>query len=228
MKFSDLGQALIDNIDANVTSHLKSGPGRGKSQFVADLVKYSSKRDGFEWGFCTAMLATYTPSDLLGYMVPQKTTNPDGTISLVSAFTVPPWMMTAPTAEYPLGRHINTYRRGIVFLDEWGQADPDTKKASAPLLLSKKVGPHQLHEGIAVIAASNGKADRSGVTKTFDFLINREDEIIITDDLASWLEWADRNDISPIMKTFVAQNPHIVFADGVPSIRARGRRHALL
>ena len=216
MKFNDLLQALIDNIDAGITTHLKSSPGRGKSEFVEELVKYLSKRDGFEWGYCVAMLATYTPSDLLGYMVPTKIDNPDGTKALASTFTIPPWMMTKPTAEYPYGRHINTYKRGIVFLDEFGQADADTKKSSAPLLLSKKVGPHQLHDGIAVIAASNGKLDRSGVTKDFDFVINRTDEILITDDLQSWLDWAATHGVTPTTCAFVKQNPQIVFADGVP------------
>ena len=48
------------------------------------------------------MLATYTPSDLLGYMVPTKIDNPDGTKALASTFTIPPWMMTKPTSRISL------------------------------------------------------------------------------------------------------------------------------
>jgi hypothetical protein len=162
------------------------------------------------------MLATYTPSDLLGYMVPTRTKNPDGTDLLASTFTTPPWMMTSPTKDYPFGRHINTYKRGLVFLDEFGQADGDTKKSAAPLLLSGRCGPHQLHKGIAVIAASNGKNDRSGVTKDFDFVINRTCEINISDDLASWLDWAAVHDVSTIAMAFASQNPQVVFAETVP------------
>ncbi len=216
MRFLDLRDCVIDNLDAGISTHLKSSPGRGKSEFVDDLVKYLSKRDGFEWGFTTCFLATFTPSDLLGYMVPTKVANPDGTQSLASVFTTPPWMMTKPTKDYPHGRHINTYKRGIVFLDEFGQADGDTKKSAAQLMLKGEVGPHRLHEGIGVIAASNGKGDRSGVTKDFDFLINRQDEITITDDLASWQHWATLNDVMPLSIAFATQNPQIVFADGVP------------
>ncbi len=217
MRFLELRDAVIDNLDARIATHLKSSPGRGKSDFVEALAAYLSKRDGFEWGFTTAFLATYTPSDLLGYMVPTKVTNPDGTQALASVFTTPPWMMTKPTAEYPHGRHINTYKRGIVFLDEFGQADGDTKKSAAQLMLKGQVGPHRLHEGIGVIAASNGKGDRSGVTKDFDFLINRQDEINITDDFASWEAWAVSHGIMPLTISFAKQNPQIVFADGVPS-----------
>ena len=100
MRFIDLRNAVLDNLEAGISTHLKSAPGRGKSEFVEDLVKFLSKRDGFEWGFTTCFLATYTPSDLLGYMVPTKVTNPDGTGSLASVFTTPPWMMTKPTKEY--------------------------------------------------------------------------------------------------------------------------------
>lgn len=216
MRFLDLRTAVIDNLEARISTHLKSSPGRGKSDFVEDLVKYLSKRDGFEWGFTTCFLATFTPSDLLGYMVPTKVTNPDGTQSLASVFTTPPWMMTKPTTEYPHGRHINTYKRGIVFLDEFGQADGDTKKSAAQLMLKGEVGPHRLHEGISIIAASNGKGDRSGVTKDFDFLINRQDEINITDDLSSWQDWAISHGIMPLTIAFATQNPQIVFSEGVP------------
>lgn len=216
MRFLDLRAAVIDNLDARISTHLKSSPGRGKSDFVEQLIAYLSKRDGFEWGFTTCFLATFTPSDLLGYMVPTKITHEDGTAGLASVFTTPPWMMTKPTKEHPHGRHINTYKRGIVFLDEFGQADGDTKKSAAQLMLKGQVGPHHLHSGIGVIAASNGKGDRSGVTKDFDFLINRQDEINITDDFASWEHWATENDVMPLSVSFAKQNPQIVFADGVP------------
>lgn len=216
MRFLDLRQNVIDNLDARIATHLKSSPGRGKSEFVEDLVAYLTKRDGFEWGFTTCFLATFTPSDLLGYMVPTKVTNPDGTQSLASVFTTPPWMMTKPTKDYPHGRHINTYKRGIVFLDEFGQADGDTKKSAAQLMLKGEVGPHRLHDGIGIIAASNGKGDRSGVTKDFDFLINRQNEIAITDDINSWNDWAATHGMSPITMAFANQNVAVVFSDGVP------------
>lgn len=216
MRFLDLQQAVIDNIDAGITTHLKSPPGQGKSDFTESLIPYLSKRDGFEWGFVTCFLGTMTPSDLLGYMVPTRTKHPDGSEFLASTFTVPPWMMTAPSKDFPHGRHINTFKRGIVFLDEFGQADGDTKKSAAQLILKGEVGPHRLHKGISIIAASNGKNDRSGVTKDFDFVINRQEEIRITPDLPSWLDWAAAHDVSPVAMTFAQQNPQVVFEDNVP------------
>lgn len=218
MRFLDLRQAVVDNIDARIATHLMSPPGTGKSDFVDDLIRWLNKRDGEgTWGLATCFLATFTPTDLLGYMVPTKITNPDGSQGLASVFTTPSWMMTKPTAEFPHGRHINTYKRGVVFLDEWSQADGDTKKAAAQLKLKGEVGPHRLHDGIAVISAGNRKEDRSGVTKEFDFVINRQQEISINPDLASWQSWATDNDIMPLTIAFATQNPQIVFDDKVPA-----------
>ena len=213
MRFSDLEQVLVDNIDCGISTELKSSPGRGKSEFVRDLRTKLSKRDGKEWGMATCFLATMTPSDLMGYMVPTKME--DGT--LASVFTTPPWMITPPTKDSPKGRNINTFERGIVFLDEFGQGDGDTKKSAAELFLNRQIGPHKLHDGIAVIAASNGKGDRSGVTKDFDFVINRRMELNITDDLPSWIEWATHANVMPLSIAFATQNPQIVFSEGVPA-----------
>lgn len=212
MRFSELEAVIVDNIDCGISTELKSSPGRGKSEFVRDLVAKLSKRDGKQWGFATCFLATMTPSDLMGYMVPTKMDN--GT--LASVFTIPPWMLTPPTKEHPKGQNINDFERGIVFLDEFGQGDGDTKKSAAELFLNRQIGPHRLHDGIAVIAASNGKGDRSGVTKDFDFVINRRMEIEITDDLASWIDWATNAGVMPLSIAFAQQNPQIVFSPGVP------------
>lgn len=218
MRFLDLRQAVVDNIDARIATHLRSPPGVGKSDFVEDLIKWLDKRDGAgTWGLATCFLATFTPTDLLGYMVPTKITNPDGSQGLASVFTTPSWMMTKPTAEYPHGRHINTYKRGIVFLDEWSQADGDTKKAAAQLKLKGQVGPHHLHDGISVISAGNRKEDRSGVGKEFDFVINREEVLDIHPDFPSWEHWATNNGIMPLTIAFAQQNPQVVFDDKVPA-----------
>lgn len=218
MRFLDLRQAVVDNVDARIATHLRSPPGVGKSDFVEDLISWLNKRDGEgTWGLATCFLATFTPTDLLGYMVPTKITNPDGTQGLASVFTTPSWMMTKPTKEYPHGRHINTFKRGIVFLDEWSQADGDTKKAAAQLKLKGQVGPHHLHDGISVISAGNRSSDRSGVTKEFDFVINREEVIDINPDLPSWQHWAAEHGIMPLTMAFATQNPQIVFAESTPA-----------
>lgn len=206
MNLRDLKRELVYMLDARIASHIKSSPGRGKSELVEDLISELSERDGHQWGFTTLFLATMTPTDLMGYMVPVK--HEDGTNR--SEWTTPTWMIT------PEGKHINEYKRGIVFLDEYGQGDGDTKRVSAQLKLRGEVGPHRLHPGIGIICASNFVTDRSGVTKDFDFCINREGNFVVTDDIGCWTDWAVQHDIQPLTIAFANQNPHIVFTEGVP------------
>lgn len=206
MKFSDLAARIPAILDSGISLELLSAPGRGKSEFVKQTVRRMSERDGKPWGFATMFLATMTPSDLLGYMVPAKSN--DGAMS--SVFTRPAWMTTVD------GHDVREFGRGVLFLDEFGQGEADVKRASAELLLNRQLGPHKLPDGWSVVAASNRTSDRSGVTKSFDFVINRRLQIDITDDLASWEDWAVRADVDPLFIAFAVQNPHVVFADGVP------------
>lgn len=201
-------------LDAGISLQLYSSPGVGKSESVAQLVERCSEQDGFEWGLVTCMLATYTPSDLLGYLVPadREIEGPDGVVrtTRVSEFTLPPWMMSDK------GKPINSYKRGVIFFDEYDKADPDVKRASAEIILNGHVGPWQLHDGIGVIAAANRKEDRSGSTKDFDFVINRRGEIHIQADIASWEDWAVRNNVDPLFVAFAKRNVDVVFGSHVP------------
>lgn len=212
MKLLEIRDVIEDNLEAGISTEIESSPGRGKSELIEQMVANNSKRDGFEWGLATCFLATMNPSDMMGYMVPTRMA--DG--SLASVFTTPSWMLTAPSAAHPNGQHIKNFKRGILFLDEYGQGDADTKKVAAQLLLKGEVGPHKLPPGWGVVAASNGKGDRSGVTKDFDFVINRRMKVQVTDDIDSWLDWAHRNDMSALTCAFAKTNPQIVFTDGVP------------
>ncbi len=209
MHFNALRRQMPALLDTGVSIELISAPGRGKSEFVADTVKEMSKRDGEEWGFGKLFLATQTPNDLIGYMVPGYY-ELHGKRVRISEYTMPPWMLTDK------GIPVTHYKRGIIFLDEYGQGEPDVKRASAELLLNGQLGPWKLPTGWSVVAASNRASDRSGVTKSYDFVINRRLQIEITDDLASWEDWAIRKQVDPLYIAFAVQNPQIVFSDGVP------------
>lgn len=209
MNFDTLATIAPGVIDKGISMELISSPGLGKSEFVEQLVKDMSKRDGTEWGFATMFLATMTPSDLMGYMVPEKRTYGGDTIS-VSSFTMPPWMLTRN------GRPVHDYQRGILFLDEYGQGEADVKRASAELLLNRRLGQWQLPDGWAIVAASNRSSDRSGVTKSFDFVINRRLEVHVTPDVNAWENWANKNGIEPLFVSYAVANPNIVFEGKIP------------
>lgn len=206
MNHTEIAEVLPGLIDSGVAIEVNGPPGVGKSDLIYQVRDVLSKRDGFEWGLSEMMLANYTAPDLMGYLTPDKM--PDG--RMVSRFTEPAWMITQD------GKHLNDYKRAIVFMDEFGQGESDVKRGAANLLLNRRVGPHQLHPGVAIIAASNRTQDRSGVTKSFDFVINRRVQIELTPDVTAWERWANQHGVEPLFVAFAASNPQIVFEGKVP------------
>jgi hypothetical protein len=210
---------LRSYLDANITVQIMSAPGIGKSEGTNQAVAEYNKAEPAtrtymgkslpKWGITTVMLATYTPSDVLGYLIPGKQVVNDKEVR-ISEFTMPPWMISDE------GIPMNEYDRGVVFVDEWDKADPDVKRAFAEVLLNRRAGKWQLHKGIGVVVASNRSQDRSGSTKEFDFIINRRAEIHIQPDVKAWEDWAVRTGVNPLFITFALKNPGIVFEGKVP------------
>lgn len=213
MNFNQLRQHMPALLRSGISLELVSAPGLGKSDFVADTVADLSRADGEEWGFVTMFLATQTPVDMIGYVFKGQMEY-NGKQLPISEPTLPLWMVTNS------GKPTYAYKRGVLFLDEYGQGEADTKRASAQLLLKKELGPWKLggenQAGWSVVAASNRSTDRSGVTKSFDFIINRRMEIHITPDLVAWKDWAEAHGVMGLTIVFADQNPQIVFNDKVP------------
>ena len=157
-------------------------------------------------------LATQTPPDLIGYQF-KGTLEWEGKQVTITDPTLPLWMVDRRGQPKPVW----AYKRGVLLLDEFGQGEADTKRASAQLLLKKTVGPWFLGNGWGVIACSNRAEDRSGTTKSFDFIINRRVEFHITPDVGSWVEWATKaGHLMPLTIAYAVQNPHIVFSGKIP------------
>jgi len=209
MHFTALAAEAPSLVRSGISIELVSAPGRGKSQFVRQLYEQLAREEPGDWGYAELFLATQTPPDLIGYQFKGEVEY-DGKSFAVTDPTMPSWFMCED------GRPVFAYPRGILFLDEFGQGQTDVKAAAAELILNKRLGKWRLPDGWIVIAASNRSSDRSGVTKSLDFVINRRMEIHVTDDLASWEDWANKYGVHPDIVTFAMQNPEIVFSDGVP------------
>lgn len=209
MKLNEFDAMFPAYAEAGISIELVSAPGRGKSTKVRQLIRKMSAITGEEWGYADLFLATQTPPDLIGFQFKGEVTY-DGNTFAVTDPTAPTWFITET------GLPVFAYKRGIMFLDEFGQGQTDVKAAAAELLLNKRIGKWRLPDGWIVVAASNRTSDRSGVTKSLDFVINRRMEIHLTDDLESWLDWANGTNMLPLTKAFASQNPQIVFTEGVP------------
>lgn len=212
----ELEYTAIDCIDSGISLEVKSPPGRGKSEFFEDLIHKLSARDGFQWGYAPMFLATQTPPDLIGYQFKgSRPWGPGGAEVAITEPTLPLWMMTHD------GKPLWAFKRGLVVLEEYGQGESDVKRASAQLLLRGEIGPWRVpnfgNDGWGVVACSNRfGVDRSGVTKDFDFVINRRMEIHLRDDDKSWETWALKHNINPTVVSFAMQYPHLVWNKDVP------------
>lgn len=225
MILSKLRKHVLADIEAGNSIELISSSGRGKSEWVWQLFEHLCDLYPNETlGYTELFLATQTPPDLIGYQFKGEGVFGGKTYARSEA-SLPLWMQTKFVRYAGQGRNIQKecipawgVDRMMVFLDEYGQGEVDVKRSSAQLLLKREIGPWQLPDRSIVIAASNEGA-RYGVTKDLDFCINRKSTYRITDDVDSWLVWADQPYthvgkkwiVSPWMKAFAKSNQHVFF-----------------
>jgi hypothetical protein len=111
-------------------------------------------------------------------------------------------------------------RVGVLFLDEFGQAEDEVKKCAAELIYKGAVGTTSLPHHWRVIAAQNRMSDRSGVLRELMFLVNRRCRLSIDASLPAWLKWAERQPDGHrphyLSLSFAQKNPDVVFRDTVP------------
>src|SRR5579863_7529168 len=142
---------------------LVSGPGIGKSEGTVQYCEALSRSVQEPVGLVVEMLATYMSADVRGFMLPVKSDEPGGRPR--SVFSDPAWLPCKSNTAFVLpdgtwhargswdGAILPRY--GVLFLDEFAQADEDVKKPAAELLLNGRVGQAELLPGYRVVAAGN-------------------------------------------------------------------------
>jgi len=203
-------------MDAGVAVEISSSPGIGKSESIKQWVKDQSERDGFEWGCSTVFLATQTPVDLLGYLIPgtrkyhDPVTNAEKT-ERVSEFTRPIWTLS------DCGRPLETFKRSIILFDEADKCEPDVTKTSAEVWLNASLGPWKFdRRKVGRVGLTNRAEDRSGSGKQYDYVINRKFMFQVLADVEGWREWALVNGVDPLFIAFASKYPEAVFTNKVP------------
>ena len=226
MLISNLMPVLIDMIDAGISTIVESEPGRGKSTLGRDMVDYLTKRDGFKWGTQTLFMATQSPTEITGYQFKgERWWDDDGNLVKPGTKAVTPTAVTDPSLPAWMlsdeGKPLWAYRRGILRVEEWGQGEGDSKRSAAQLLLMGELGQHRLPgfktgDGWGIVGFTNASTHRSGVTKEYDFIINRVAWIKLTDDHAGTVVALVRRGCLPHIVLFVEKHPEIVLTKGVP------------
>lgn len=205
--------------------HLESGPGLGKSDGVNQACGELAAMLNEPIGLVTSMLATLSSVDMRGFMIPVR--NSGGGMDTI--FSTPPWFPTLANTKVflpdgtsvPAGQWTGDIPKiGVLFLDEFSQADEDVKKPAAELIYHGNVGDCRLPENWRVVSAGNRTSDRSGVMREMMFIVNRRARISVDPSLPAWLDWA--NGRAPherphyLSMSFAQKNPDVVFKDAVP------------
>lgn len=201
-----------------------SGPGVGKSTTVRAIAALLSKDYARPFGLHVRILSGIDAADVKGFnmpMVDQKTG------ALLSRFSKPPIFPEAGVVEvYEHGERVTdparlkavgVPRRGILFLDEYGQADSDVQKVTCELLLERHINEYFLPEDWTVWCASNRVQDKAGVVKRLSLARNRMATYEIQHDVDGWEKWCIRNGVHPLIITFGKRNIGLVFKDTVPA-----------
>ncbi len=193
-------------------------PGGGKTFSVGSLCRWAVRTFPTEKiGFSTVFMATQSPIGLGG--LPWKgILNYNGRDYTITEPALPQWYLAKDlkTGEYAPA---DQFDRVILVLEEWGQGDAETKRAGAELLKEGACGRYALPAGSFRMALSNNDV-RDGITKEFDFIINRRSQYMVTGQAKGWVEnFADHPQqenrrswlVMPIIKHWALKNEAILF-----------------
>ena len=208
MNLNDAKTVLKMGFNNKICVELKGPPGVGKTALIHQFREELEQELGEPVGLLIEHLSTVEAVDLRGFPHNQKVEG-----KLVSRYAAPPIF---PNKEkFPEG----VPKYGILFLDEYMQAGQDVRKAAARLLEERRIGDYSLDEygHWVVFAASNRSTDYSGVGKPMAFEVNRKLEVHIEPDLDSWVDWAQQNNVHPMLVAYAKAHPAAVFTDAVPN-----------
>lgn len=112
-----------------------------------------------------------------------------------------------------LAAAIRADRPTVWLLDDLGQAAPAVQAAYMQLILARRVNGHALSDHVAILAASNRRTDRAGVTGMLEPVKSRFASIIeIEADLDDWTAWALDHHLPPTLVAFIRFRPDLLCA----------------
>ena len=160
-------------------------PGLGKST----ILREAAREAGI--GFIDVRLAQREPVDIRGLPVPGE----DGVKWLVSS-------------DWPR----DPKSRGIILFDEITAADRSLQVAAYEIILDRRLGElYRVPDGWYICAAGNRTGDRAVATTMSSALANRFLHVELGEDVESWIAWALRNGILPVVTAFIRFRPGLLF-----------------
>lgn len=198
IKATSIPTVIASHYDAGLTPLLVGPPGIGKTEMVRLSAEQLGRKVGAEFPVYELHLASMSEVDVRGYLIP----NGDS-----AKFTKPVFWHV-----------VEKHEHGILFLDEFMQANHEMQKAVAPLLLDRRVGEYELPKGWMVVCAGNGLEDNAGANELLSHVLNRMTYFDVSSpDVDEWMIWAVGKHLPPELITFAKLRPNLVFDAELPS-----------
>jgi AAA domain (dynein-related subfamily) len=109
---------------------------------------------------------------------------------------------------------------GILYLDELNAAPASVQAACFGLVLDRKVGEYILPPGWRIIGSGNRQSDKAAAQRMPSALANRFAHIDVEPDVDAFTEWSVKNDIHPLVISFVRFRPSLLHAMEGSDLRA--------
>lgn len=226
MNFKQLTQTAIDLYALNVDGHTMTmevlgPPGCGKTAWAKSLASELEAETNKKVACCIRHLTVVDPLDAHGvlHIKAGRGDKPAQALRTYPALFPQPW-------EFPglvkTGQEVFEVpggvipARGVLVLDEYGQADQDQHKSTATLIDERRLGEYRLPPGWMVVCTSNRMEDRSAVQRQLAFITTRLIKINMAYDPEQHAAWLQTHGISPALAGFVMSHPGVVQVDQVP------------
>lgn len=187
---------------SNDSVHMVGLHGIGKSKIVESF----SKENGFHLEIL--MLSQNEVADLIGMPGDVIT----GT-ERVMHWSKPSWFDRIEKA-HAMGKHC------VLFLDEIARAPLEVRQSALQLVLDGRIHEHHLprKDGLkTLVIAADNPSDLYQTDELDPALLDRFMTYKVETDIKGWLEWANKNNVEPVITDFLAEFPenlHNQFQNG--------------
>ena len=183
---------VMDVLKAQLVPFIQSSPGVGKSSLAQAIAEEN------RLVMIDLRLSQMDPADLNGlpFMIEKEGDNQ-------KAGYVP--MNVFPTERDSKEKGTNGW---LILLDEFNSAPMAVQAAAYKLVLDRKVGMHNLHPGVFMMAAGNLMTDKAIVNRISTAMQSRMIHCEIAVDKDVWIKWADAHDIDHRVKSFIQFKPN--------------------
>jgi hypothetical protein len=181
MNMTQTAEALAVLLVADVPAMLWGPPGIGKTDLVEQVARDQGR------SCITETLATMEPVDLRG--LPWRDAETDSV-----AWSKPDFLVRLEQAG----------PEPVLFVDEANANNAGLQVCLMQLVLNRRVGPHRLPEGTRIVLAGNRVTDRAAAQRMPTALANRLSHLDVEPDVKSWLGWAARVQLHPVVVAFIS------------------------